>query len=99
MRAATRTYLGTLGDRAGVNVARVEVWWAYEDPGLGFETTTEIETGYYLVHATGDEPEIAEEGEYGSIYTVFENRVHEAMNARQKRLGFSTWEIEDISSA
>ena len=90
-------YLGTLGDRSGVNVARVEVSWYFDDPGLGHETTTEIGTGYYLVHATGDEPEC--QGEYGTIYAVFEDLVHDAMQRRQERLGFASYEIDDTSSA
>ena len=94
---SNRIPLGTLGDRAGINVARVEVFWQYDDPGLGHETVTEIETGYYLVHATGDEPEA--QGEDGTIYNVFEDLVHAAMQDRQKRLGFASYEIEDISAA
>lgn len=89
-------YLGTLGDRSGVNVAKVEVSWFYDDPGLGHETKTEVGTGYFVVHATGDEPEC--EGEYGTIYAVFEKLVGEAMDARQERLGFASWETEDTSS-
>lgn len=95
---ARKTCLGTLGDRSGVNVAKVEVSWCYEDPGLGHFTRIEEHAGHYIVHATGEEPMIAEEGEYGSIYTVFETLVHEAMQARQKRLGFADYAIDDISS-
>jgi len=47
----------------------------------------------------GEEPMIAEEGEYGSIYTVFETLVHEAMEARREKLGFASYEIDDISAA
>ena len=82
------TYFGTLGDRSGVNVAKVEVSWCYEDGT--------VETGYFIVHATGSEPEA--QGEDGTIYTVFENHVHEAMQRRQERLGFDSYEIEDTSS-
>lgn len=89
MRWDTTTYLGTLGDRSGVNVAKVEVSWCWDD-------SSDIHVGYYLVHATGDEPEC--QGEDGTIYTVFEDRVHEAMQRRQERLGFDGYEIEDISS-
>ena len=89
-------YLGTLGNRQGVNVAKVEVVWFYDDPGLGFETKTSTHTGHFIVHATGDEPEC--QGEYGTIYNVFDHLVHEAMEARRKRLGFHDYEIEDTSS-
>jgi hypothetical protein len=92
MRSTTTIHLGTLGDRSGINVAKVEVTWYDEDSDTVF-------CGYYFVHATGDEPEIAEAGEYGSIYTVFENRVHEAMQAKQDAGKFDSYEIEDISAA
>lgn len=91
----TMSYLGTLGDRRGVNVARVEVGWHF-DTGSGFLDDITYETGYYLVHATGDEPEC--QGEDGTIYNVFEGLVHAAMQERQKRLGFDSYEIDDISS-
>ena len=93
---STGVYLGTLGDRRGVNVAKVEVSWWYDDPGLGHETTTTIETGHFIVHATGDEPEC--QGDEGTIYNVFEELVNEAMERRRERLGFASWETEDTSS-
>jgi hypothetical protein len=96
MRYNDDTYLGTLGNRNGVNVAKVEVLWYWDDAGLGHVTTTETHTGFYIVHATGDEPEA--QGEYGTIYNVFEDLVHAAMQARQERLGFTGYEIDDISS-
>lgn len=93
----TETFLGRLGNRDGVNVAKVEVSWYFDDPGLGHETTTETHTGYYLVHATGFEPEA--QGEDGTIYTVFEDLVHAAMQSRQERLGFASYDLDDISAA
>ena len=90
-------YLGTLGDRAGVNVAKVEVIWFFDDAGLGPDSeSSSSHTGHYIVHATGNEPEA--QGEDGTIYTVFEDLVHAAMNDRQRRLGFHDYDIEDISS-
>lgn len=97
--SASETFLGTLGNREGVNVAKVEVSWYFEDPGLGFETTVEEHFGYFLVHATGDEECVVEDPEYGTIYTVFENLTHEAMQRRQERQGFAGYEIDDISAA
>lgn len=93
---STSAFLGTLGDRQGVNVAKVEVSWFKDDPGLGFETTTEVGLGYYIVHATGDEIEC--EGEEGTIYAVFERLVAEAMNPKLEAGRFDSWEFEDISS-
>jgi hypothetical protein len=91
------TYLGTLGDRSGVNVAKVEVVWFYDDPGLGPDSeSSSSHTGHYIVHATGNEPEC--QGEYGTIYNVFEELVHEAMEARRVKLGFADWDTEDTSS-
>jgi hypothetical protein len=89
MRRNTSAYLGTLGNRDGINVARVEVAWSYDGEDA-------VETGHYHVHATGDEPEA--QGEDGTIYNVFEDLVHEAMQRRQERLGFASYEIEDTSS-
>lgn len=94
----TDTFLGRLGNREGVNVAKVEVFWWFDDVGLTDATTTETHRGFYIVHAVGDEPEIAEAGEFGTIYTVFEGLVHNAMKARQKSLGFDGYEIDDISA-
>lgn len=92
----TNIFLGTLGDRDGVNVARVEVSWGWDVDHENGTDSQNIWTGYFLVHATGEEPEC--EGEYGSIYAVFEEHVATAMEARQKRLGFHWWETEDTSS-
>lgn len=83
------TYMGRLGDPTGVNVARVEVTWYDEE-------RDEVGTGFYHVHATGEEPEA--KGEDGTIYNVFENLVHEAMDAKVEAGRFDSWEIEDISS-
>jgi hypothetical protein len=98
-REARETFLGTLGDRSGINVARVEVTWFYDNFSvagpIGFAGVEE-HSGHYCVHATGEEPEA--QGEDGSIYTVFEDLVHAAMLERQKRLGFAGYEIDDISS-
>lgn len=86
------TFLGTLGNRAGVNVARVEVSW--------YDVNTDATgDGYYLVHATGDEPEVTDDPEFGTIYNVFENLVGESMDAKVEAGRFDTWAIEDISSA
>lgn len=93
---STATYLGTLGDRSGVNVARVEVSWGWDVDNENGTSSQEIETGYYHVHATGDEPE--SQPPDGTIYNVFEDLVHGAMEARRNRLGFHWWEIEDTSS-
>lgn len=90
------TFLGRLGNREGVNVAKVEVTWWFDDPGLGFETSTETHHGHYIVHATGDEDEC--QGEDGTIYAVFEGLVHQAMQERQEKLGFASYDIDDISS-
>jgi hypothetical protein len=83
------SFLGTLGDRMGVNVARVDVSWGWDD-------STEVETGHYHVHATGEEPESV--GEDGTIYAIFEKHVQAAMDARQEKLGFDWWETEDTRS-
>ena len=91
-REARETLLGTLGDRDGINVAKVEVCWWYER-GLDLEE----HAGFYFVHATGDEPRA--QGEEGTIYNVFEDLVHERMLERQERLGFAGYEINDISAA
>jgi hypothetical protein len=88
-------FLGRLGNRDGINVAKVEVCWG-DDVSIG--ENAPVEHGYYLVHATGDEPEIAEAGEYGSIYTIFENLVSEAMDAKQERGDFDWWETNDTSA-
>lgn len=82
-------YLGRLGNREGVNVAKVEVTW-YD------ESNDETGDGHYVVHATGDEPEC--EGEYGTIYAVFEKLVGAAMDAKVEAGRFDSWEIEDTSS-
>jgi len=88
-REARETCLGTLGNREGANVAKVQVSWMYE--------RNEWHAGYYLVHATGDEPEC--QGEDGTIYAVFEELTHEAMQRRQERQGFYDYEITDVSAA
>jgi hypothetical protein len=90
----TDTFLGRLGNREGINVAKVEVSWYYE----GDVGNDRVEHGFYIVHAVGDEPEITAEGEDGTIYAVFEGRVHAAMQERQERLGFAGYEIDDISA-
>lgn len=90
-REAQQNYLGRLGDSSGVNVARVEVSWYKEDPGLGFETELDEHAGYYLVHATGDEPD--------GIYAVFEGLVAEAMDAKVDSHRIDGWSIDDISAA
>lgn len=84
-------YLGTLGDRSGVNVARVEVSW-YD------EATDHVGVGYYIVHATGNEPEVTDDPEFGTIYNVFENLVGAAMDAKVEAGTFDRWETEDTSS-
>src|SRR5215471_18455211 len=96
-REARETRLGTLGNPNGINVAKVEVCWWYDDAGLGLaSTTTETHAGHFIVAATGNEPEC--EGEDGTIYAVFESLTHAAMQARQERLGFAGYDITDISS-
>jgi len=92
-REASEVCLGTLGDRSGINVAKVEVSWVFEYDDF----STEEHAGFYYVHATGNEPEC--EGEDGTIYAVFENLAHEAMQTRQERLGFADYAIGDISAA
>lgn len=94
-REATTICLGTLGDRSGVNVAKVEVWWYVEYSDF----TRDTNAGFYYVHATGEEPMIAEAGEFGSIYTVFETLVHEAMQAKIDAYRLDGYEISDIYSA
>jgi len=92
-------FLGTLGDRSGVNVARVDVVWGWDEVSLDGPIGSvdhEVQTGYYHVHATGEEPE--SQGEDGTIYAIFEKHVGEAMEARQRRLGFHWWETEDTRS-
>ena len=85
------TFLGRLGNREGVNVAKVEVsWWDEDTDAEGH--------GFYVVHAVGDEPEIVEMGEDGTIYAVFEARVHGAMQAKVEAGKFTAWEIDDISA-
>jgi len=98
-REARDVYLGTLGDRTGINVAKVEVSWYWEDATdpdhnwpSGISCIAE-EAGHYYVHATGEEEDA------DTIYDTFERLVHEAMDARQKKLSFHGWEIDDISSA
>ena len=96
MRDRDMGFLGTLGDRSGVNVARVDVVYGWD---VDFENGTsgqEIHNGFYHVHATGEEPESV--GEEGTIYNVFERLVGEAMDARQRKLGFHWWETEDTRS-
>ena len=90
-REATTICLGTLGNRDGANVAKVEVsWYSEYDDGI-------IEAaGYYVVHATGNEPEC--EGPYGTIYNVFSERVHEAMTAKQDAGTLDDYRIDDIYS-
>lgn len=84
-------YLGTLGDRSGVNVARVEVSWYDEE-------TDKVDVGYYIVHARGDEPEVTSDPEFGTIYNVFENLVGAEMDAKVEAGKFTSWETEDTSS-
>lgn len=86
-REARECCLGRLGDRAGANVARVEVTWWWGD----FADELEQEAGHYLVHATGDEPD--------GIYAVFEQLTAEAMDARCERLRCAGWQIDDIYAA
>ena len=96
MRDRNMGLIGTLGDRSGVNVAKVDVVYGWD---VDFENGTsgqEIHTGYFHVHATGVEPESV--GEEGTIYNVFERLVEEAMDRRQKTLGFHWWETEDTRS-
>ena len=88
---ANPAYLGTLGNREGVNVARVEVSW-YD------ESSDTVGVGYYIVHATGDEPEVTSDPEFGTIYNVFENLVGAAMDAKVEAGKFDSWETEDTSS-
>ncbi len=101
-REARENYLGTLGDLRGINVAKVEVSWFWEEGSQDIEeqlvgtTYTYEEAGYYLVHATGEEPEC--EGEEGTIYAVFEKLVHEAMGKKQDKNLIDGWHIDDISS-
>lgn len=92
-REARETHLGTLGDTNGVNVARVEVSWLFESPGLGFATDVSEHAGYFIVHATGDEPGIE------TIYDVFEGLVSEEMERRRTRQGFADWQIDDTYAA
>jgi len=84
-REAQQTYLGELGDRAGVNVAKVEVTWTYDDGTM--------HAGYYLAHASGDE-EGAE-----TIYDTFAELVDAAMTERVERLGLAGWETTDTYAA
>ena len=85
------TFLGRLGNREGVNVAKVEVSW--------YDESTDTEgDGFYVVHATGDEPEILEAGEDGTIYAVFESLVHGAMQNKVDAGRFDSYSIEDISA-
>lgn len=80
-REARDNCLGQIGSTDGVNVARVEVSWYYAD---GLE-----EAGHYIVRARGDE--------YGAetLYDIFDAAVTVAMSARQERLGFEGWQIDD----
>ena len=97
IRECSTRHLGTLGDRGGVNVAKVEVQWFKDDPGLGFETQSCYEGGFYLAHASGDEPEC--EGEFGSIYGVFERLVTEALDAKVDAGQIDGYEILDTYAA
>lgn len=93
-REASENCLGILGNRIdGVNVARVEVSWYFEDEAFNLDE----HAGHFLVHATGQEPD-AISGE-GTIYAVFERLTHAAMDERQQREGFDGWQIDDISAA
>lgn len=92
-REARERFLGRLGDPAGVNVARVEVSWYWDDPGLGFESTTHEQAGYFLVHATGNEPGVE------TIYETFDELVSEEMERRRRKLGFHGWETDDTYAA
>lgn len=81
-REARERLLGRLGE--GINVARVEVsWYSWEEPGQIAE-----QAGYFLVAATGDEPD--------GIYARFEELVCEAMDARMEREGWDGWQIDDL---
>ena len=88
---STEIFLGRLGNREGINVAKVEVSWYDEE-------TDESGQGFYIVHAVGDEPEVVEAGEDGTIYAVFEARVHGAMQDKVENGKFTTWAIDDISA-
>jgi len=96
MRDRDNGFLGTLGDRSGVNVARVDVVYGWDVDFNNGTSGQEIHTGYFHVHATGEEPESV--GEEGTIYNVFERLVGERMDERQRRLGFHWWETEDTRS-
>jgi hypothetical protein len=96
MRDRDNGFLGTLGDKSGVNVARVDVVYGWDVDNENGTSSQEIHTGYFHVHATGDEPEC--EGEDGTIYAVFEKLVDERMTERRSRLGFHWWETEDTRS-
>lgn len=97
IRECRTRHLGALGDRGGVNVAKVEVQWWKADPGLGHFTTSCYEGGYYTAYASGDEPEC--EGEYGTIYNVFDKLVTEALDARVEKGEIDGYEILDTYSA
>lgn len=94
-REATTHFMGTLGNRDGVNVAKVQVSWYTEDPGLGFVTELCESAGYFLVHATGD-PSITGEPD---IYGEFEELVGEAMEKRVRDGRCDGWQIDDVSAA
>ena len=91
-REAQTCFLATLGDRDGVNVAKVEVSWYYSWQGEHGGEEREEHAGYFLVHATGDE-------DVDSIYETFETLVGAAMEERQARLGFYDWQTDDTYAA
>ena len=84
--------LGRLGNPDGVNVAKVEVQWWKEDPGEGHFTRFCYEGGFYVVHATGEEPDAE------TIYDTFSELVHEAMTTRLEAGRIDGYEILDTSS-
>lgn len=94
-KECTTVNLGTLGNRDGVNVAKVEVQWWKEDPGDGHFTRFCYEGGFYVVHATGDEPEAQSDG---SIYNVFHDLVTEAMEIKVEARRIDGYEILDTSA-
>lgn len=91
--------LGNLGDPKGINVAKVEVSWYSEYASDALSYQIEENAGHYFVSATGDEPMIEAEGEFGSIYTVFETLVHEAMQKKVDAGVIDGYQIDDVSAA
>ena len=98
-REARETFLGRLGNRDGNNIARVEVSWYSEyttDPVNPLNGShTEWHAGFYTVHATGDETAAREEG---TIYAVFHDLVHKAMQAKVDDGKIDGYQLDDISS-